>query len=74
MTAEQLTDSELELHIADTGRLMQAAYARYEASSDLQDRAEADRWLMLQEAAIRARRPAFVASLEMARGLGGTVA
>lgn len=67
-TAE-MTDVERERHIASCGDLMLAAYARYEASSDLQDRGEADRWRLAQAEAIRARRPGYVASLELARGL-----
>jgi hypothetical protein len=61
-------DIERERHIADCGRLMLAAYSRYEVTSDLQDRAEADRWRLKAEA-IAARGPAQVAALETERGL-----
>lgn len=64
-----MTDLEREKHITSCGELMLAAYARYEASSDLQDRAEADRWRLAQAEAIKARRPGYVASMELARGL-----
>lgn len=64
-----MTDAELEQHIVDLGWLMLDAYARYESTSDLQYRGEADRYRILQAEAIRARRPGFVASLEAARGM-----
>ena len=64
-----MSDLEHEQHIADCGRHMLTAYAHYEVSSDLQDRAEADRWRLVQAEAVKARRPDYVASLELARGL-----
>ena len=62
-------DAERELHIADCGRHMLAAYARYEASGCLGDRGEADRWRLMQAEAIKARGADVVAQLEAARGL-----
>lgn len=64
-----ISDAEREQHIVDLGWLMLDAYARYESTSDLQYRGEADRYRILQAEAIRARRPGYVASLEAARGI-----
>ena len=64
-----MSDQERELHIKDCGELMQAAMARYEASNNLHDRADADAWRMLMEKAIKARSPEQVARMEKEKGL-----
>lgn len=45
-----MTDTERERHIADCGKLMQAAMARYQQSSDLADLGDAHRcrWLSVR--------------------------
>lgn len=58
-----MTDPELELHIADLGRLIVKAYAEG-------DRAAAVAWSNARTAAIMARSPAQVARMEEERGLG----
>lgn len=60
---------ELERHIRDCGRLMQAAYAKWNAYGDFADHGEADHWRMAMEEAIKSRSPAQVAKLERERGL-----
>lgn len=62
-------DIERELHIEACGLQMLAAYARYEDSGDLQDRADADRWCLMQAEAIRGRSAAMVARMEAERAL-----
>lgn len=62
-------DTERERHIADCGRHMLAAYARYEASDCLGDRGEADRWRLMQAEAIAARGSEQVVRMESERGL-----
>lgn len=64
-----MSDQERELHIKDCGELMQAAMARYEASNNLHDRADADAWRMLMERAIKERSPEQVALMEQERGI-----
>jgi len=64
-----LSDTERELHIKDCGDLMQAAMARYEASNNLHDRADADAWRMLMERAIKARSQVQVFRMEQERGI-----
>jgi len=64
-----MSDQERELHIKDCGELMQAAMARYEASNNLHDRADADAWRMLMERAIKARSPVQVLRMEQERGI-----
>lgn len=64
-----MSDQERELHIKDCGELMQAAMARYEASNNLHDRADADAWRILMEKAIKARSPEQVARMEKEKGL-----
>lgn len=64
-----MNNSELEAHIADLGKLMQAAYARYEASGCFNDLGEAHAWRMRMEAAIASRSPLQVAAMEAERGL-----
>lgn len=64
-----MSDQERELHIKDCGDLMQAAMARYEASNNLHDRADADAWRMLMERAIKARSPVQVLRMEQERGI-----
>ena len=54
------------MHVVDLGRLMLAAYARYEASSDLQDRADADLYRILQVEAIKGRSEAQRQRMEQA--------
>jgi hypothetical protein len=68
-TLSDMTDNELERHIRDCGGQMLLAMARYERYGDFADRGDADRWLALQNAAIRARSPEMVAKLEKERGL-----
>lgn len=52
---EPLTVVELEQHVKDSGAHIEAAYARFQTSRDPADRAEAVRWMQLQNDAIRAR-------------------
>lgn len=52
-----MSDLELEQHVADCGRLMQAAYSRG-------DRAEAISWLHAQAEAIKGRSAAQVQRME----------
>lgn len=63
------TDAERELHILDCGRLMLAAMERYEASSCFTDLGDAQRFLMLQNEAIRGRSAEQVARMEQERRL-----
>jgi hypothetical protein len=64
-----MTDTERERHIADCGRLMQAAMARYQQSSDLADLGDAHRWRRLMEEAIAGRSAGQVARMEKNAGL-----
>ena len=64
-----MSDAERELHIKDCGDLMQAAMARYEASNNFHDRADADAWRILMERAINARSQDQVARMEKNRGI-----
>lgn len=64
-----MTDTERERHIADCGKLMQAAMARYQQSSDLADLGDAHHWRMAMEEAIKGRSAAQVARMEQERGL-----
>lgn len=64
-----MSDKERELYIKHCGRMMLQAWQRYEESGCFSDRGEADRWLMLQNQAVKARSEAQVASLEEALGL-----
>jgi hypothetical protein len=64
-----MTDNELSSHIASCGYLMEQAYARYEESSCFTDRAEADRWRLMMEDAIRGRSAAQVTRMEVSKGL-----
>ena len=64
-----MSESEREEQIRCCGRLMEAAMARYEASGDLSDRGEADRYRMEMEALIKGRSAAQVAQMEAERGL-----
>lgn len=64
LAARGLTGDELERHIASCGYLMLEAYKRYEASNCFGDCAEADRWRVLRDEAVKAR-------TEAARGLNG---
>ena len=68
---EPMSDEEREAHIRFCGDLMQAAMARWAVSSCFSDRGEADHWRLAMEAAIKSRRPAYVARLEQERGLCG---
>lgn len=64
-----MTDTERERHIADCGKLMEAAMARYQESSDLADLGDAHRWRRLMEEAINGRSAEWVAKVEQERGL-----
>lgn len=57
-----MTHAELELHIADLGRLMEKAYAEG-------DTAMARSWMEARTAAIKSRTPEQVAALETRLGL-----
>lgn len=63
-----MSDEERERHIASCGVLMLQAYSRYEETSCLTDRAEADRWRLLQIEAIKGRSVAQICRMEEARG------
>lgn len=60
---------ELEAHIRDCGRLMEAAMDRYAESSDLADLGDAHRWRGLMEEAINGRSAKQVARMEKNAGL-----
>ena len=62
-------DHEREAHIADCGRLMQAAMQRYAESGDLADLGDAHRWRRLREEAIKGRSDKWVRQAEIERGL-----
>lgn len=64
-----MTDTELERHISDCGRLMQAAMDRYAESSDLADLGDAHRWRIAMEEAINGRSAEWVRRVEIERGL-----
>jgi len=64
-----MTDAEREQHIRDCGRLMIAAFERWDQTGDFADRGEADYWLRLQNEAIKARSAEQVATMEEARAL-----
>lgn len=57
-----MTNAELELHIADLGRLMEKAYAEG-------DTATARAWMDARTEAIKSRTPEQVAALETRLGL-----
>lgn len=61
--------AELEQHIADCGRRMEAAYRRFERTRKGSDRAEAGRWRVAMQQAIAQRSPETVARMERERGL-----
>lgn len=50
-----LSDAELDQHIEDTGRLMLAAYARFEQHGEPDDRIEAREWLTMRDNALARR-------------------
>ncbi len=60
----KMKNAELEKHIASLGKLMESAYAKYEASNCFNDLGEAHAWRMRMEAAIASRSPAQVACIE----------
>lgn len=62
-------DDENEKHIANCGHLSLLAYAAYSAFGCEDDRAEANRWRVLRDEAVKARSPAQVRRMELARGL-----
>lgn len=62
-------DEELEAHIRDCGRLMEAAMDRYAESSDLADLGDAHRWRLAMEQAINGRSAEWVRRVEIERGL-----
>ena len=62
-------DGELEAHIRDCGRLMEAAMDRYAESSDLADLGDAHRWRLAMEQAINGRSAEWVRRVEIERGL-----
>jgi hypothetical protein len=64
-----MSESEREEQIRCCGRLMEAAMARYEASNDLSDRGEADRYRLEMEALIKGRSRVKVFLMEAERGL-----
>jgi hypothetical protein len=74
--ARSLTDQEVRQHAADCSRLMEAAYARFEAHGDPADREEAVLWMSRRDEAMRSLSPAFKAAREaeiqraIARGTG----
>lgn len=57
-----MNNSELEAHIADLGKLMESAYAKYEATGCFSARGEADALRLRMEAAIASRSPEQVAT------------
>ena len=65
MTADELH----ERHIKDLGDKLNAAYARYEATSCFADKGTAEGIKCRMEAAIGARSSAQVARMEAERGL-----
>lgn len=64
-----MSDEELERHIADCGRLMEDAMARYWQTGRDEFRTDAQSWMNQMGAAVMARSSVKVASLEAARGL-----
>lgn len=64
-------EDELEAHIQDCGRLMVQAYELWIVYGNFADRADADRWRMEMETAIKMRGPTTVLRLERERGLSG---
>ena len=66
---EGLQDADLEQHIRECGQEMQAAYARYEADSEIASLGDAHYWRNAMEQAIRGRSAAQVAQMEAERGL-----
>lgn len=58
----ELTDDELELHIAHCGQLFQHAYERFQAYGDPAERDAALLWLHHQNEAMLARSPAVQAA------------
>lgn len=67
---EPLADDEREAEILRAGNEIEAAMGRYAASSDLIDRADADRARLRMEALIRGRSAAQVQRMEQERGIG----
>lgn len=64
-----LTDDEREAAIVRAGDAMQAAMARYDASSNFADRGDADRARLIMENLINGRSAAQVARMEQERAL-----
>lgn len=69
MTKNTVTDDEREVLIQMHGEHMQAAYARYESSSNFADRGDADFHMRVMADLVRGRSAAQVASMEAERGL-----
>lgn len=63
------TDEQLEQHIAECGRRMEAAYERWEREGCFAARGDAGHWRIQMERAIASRSPAQVARMEQERGL-----
>lgn len=63
------TDEQLEQHIADCGRRMEAAYAIWERDGCFSARGEAGHWRIQMERAINSRSAGQVARMEQERGL-----
>jgi len=64
-----MTDAERESLITFHGFQMQAAYARYEASSNFADRGDADYHMRAMTALVKARSANQVTRMEVERGL-----
>jgi hypothetical protein len=64
-----MNTTQLEAHITRCGELMAMSMSKYEATSCLLDRADADRYRIAMDIAIRARIPGTVAKMEQDRGL-----
>ena len=64
-----MTDEQREQSIADMGLLMTSAYARYELTSCLSYKGQADGYRVAMERLISQRSDRQVQSMEMVRGL-----
>ena len=64
-----MTDKQREDRIAYMGLLMTSAYARYELTSCLSDKGQADGYRVAMERLISHRSARQVHTMEMARGL-----
>jgi hypothetical protein len=66
---DRLSDEEREAAIHRAGKAIEHHMALYAASSNLADRGDADRARLLMQQLIAGRSAAFVAKLELERGL-----